>query len=75
MSYRIEILVRGEWRSVCDSSGEAYSFGAFEPAAAMMRLCYPDQVREHRFGGPEVVRVRENPADVDEGMPAGVDVF
>ena len=36
-----------------------YEYGTREEAESMLRICYPDQLRDQRLGGEETVRVVE----------------
>lgn len=55
----MEVLVKGEWRAVRPTGGDPYKYETKEEAEDMLRMCYPDQVREIRLGGDPEVRVRE----------------
>jgi hypothetical protein len=66
MSWRIEILSNGVWVPLAPASATVrrikstpYEFDTEKDATEMAEICYPDQMREHRLGGPETVRVRE----------------
>jgi hypothetical protein len=55
----VEILISTEWKAMCRSDGKRYEFGSEMEAKQCAMMCYPDQLREHRLGGNEVVRTRK----------------
>uniref|UniRef100_A0A6H1ZV49 Uncharacterized protein n=1 Tax=viral metagenome TaxID=1070528 RepID=A0A6H1ZV49_9ZZZZ len=69
LSWEMQVLVDGEWRSVKPGgSSEPYRYPDKESAARMLRICYPDQLREARLGGEPTVRLIgvEAPANMEE---------
>jgi hypothetical protein len=36
-----------EWKSVCPTGGQPYNFSTQEEADRMLRMCYPDELREN----------------------------
>jgi len=59
MKFRMQALVGRTWTDICPSGGEPYEYDTREGAETMLRICYPDQLREERLGAPQTVRVRE----------------
>lgn len=66
MKYRIQLLVKGQWVDLAPASLAArrirstpYEFDTYEDAVEMAEICYPDQMRSARLGGPETVRVAQ----------------
>ena len=57
--YYMQVNVAGNWVLIAPTNGQPYKFGAKAEAERMLRICYPDQIRAHRLGGPQVVRVVE----------------
>jgi hypothetical protein len=69
MSWEMQVKVGDEWRSVRPTGSEdPYRYPDKESAAKMLRICYPDQLREARLGGDPVVRLKEveEPANMEE---------
>lgn len=48
-----------EWLWVSSPTYGPYKYATEEKAAEMMSICYPDQIRTHRLGGEQTVRVME----------------
>lgn len=61
MPWIMEVKTRGVWLAVHPSSGKRYEYATEGEARDMLRICYPDQLREERLGGEQVARVREVP--------------
>lgn len=60
MTFRIQVKVNGRFTDLRrGGAGPPYEFEEREQAELAMRLCYPDQLREQRLGGPETVKVVE----------------
>ena len=60
--FYMEVKVGGKWFAVAPTDGKRYEYDTPEKARAMLEVCYPDQCREKRLGGPIVVRVQGDPA-------------
>lgn len=52
------IMLVGNMAVHPSNSTECYLFPTKDEAAKMLKMCYPDQVREVRLGGPATVSVR-----------------
>lgn len=50
----------GEWEPMRPSGGERYKYDTEGDANHMAEVCYPDQMREARLGGVQLVRVRQD---------------
>jgi hypothetical protein len=61
MSWAMQIHIENRgWFDVTPTlSNKPYSYDTREEAEKMLSICYPDQLREERLGGPQVVRVLE----------------
>lgn len=60
MSWEMQVLVEGEWKSVrATGANEPYRFPDKGSGAYMLRICYPDQLREARLGADPVVCLKE----------------
>lgn len=57
--YYMQVKVAGEWVLIAPTNGQPYKYGTKAEAERMLGICYPDQIREHRLGGQQVVRVVE----------------
>ena len=55
--YIIHILTANGWVPLAQSGRAPYVFDSIRDAWRMADICYPDQCREMRLGGPEQVRV------------------
>lgn len=69
MSWEMQVKVEDEWRSVrATGEDEPYRYPDKKSAARMLRICYPDQLREARLGAEPTVRLREveEPANMEE---------
>lgn len=56
--FQMQVKIADQWRSVRPSGGEPYEYATVEEAAAMIRMCYPDQLREDRLeAAAERVRI------------------
>lgn len=64
----MEVKTLKGWEAVRPTGGKPYEYATRAEAARMLSVCYPDQLREQRLGGPEVVRVRDTTgAEVKRG--------
>lgn len=55
--YEIQIVVEGKWKPLHPPDGKPYRYKSEEEARHILEMCYPDQMREFRLGGPEFGRV------------------
>lgn len=53
----VHILTANGWAPLAQSGKAPYTFDSAGDAWRMADICYPDQCREMRLGGPEQVRV------------------
>jgi hypothetical protein len=80
MAFEIQIrseATNDEWCSVRPSGGKPpYRYPTRGQARNMMRICYPDQVREVRLGGEPSVRIVEvsEPANTEYECPPSFEV-
>ena len=56
--YGIQVRIDGHWIWIAPVNGQPYKYDTEDEAKSMMHICYPDQVREAKFGGEKVVRVK-----------------
>jgi hypothetical protein len=61
MKWIMEIKVGGSWVPISMKDKPPYAYKTREEADHMLRICYPDQVRNQRLSGEELTRVREVP--------------
>ena len=59
--YGMQVLLEGYWIWVAPLNGQPYQYPTEEEAYEMLSICYPDQIRSHRLGGEEKVRVFKFP--------------
>lgn len=57
--YYMQVNLSGKWVLIAPTNGAPYRYGTRAEAENMLGVCYPDQIREHRLGGPQKVRVVE----------------
>lgn len=57
--YYMQAKVAGNWVLIAPTNGQPYQYGTKAEAERMLAICYPDQIREHRLGGAQAVRVVE----------------
>lgn len=68
MAWEMQVKVDEEWRSVRPTNkDEPYRYPDKESAAKMLRICYPDQLREARLGAEPTVQIKEvaEPANME----------
>lgn len=59
MSWIMEVKLDGKWTPVkAKHMAQPYHYRSREEAERTLRICYPDQIREHGLGMEETVRVR-----------------
>lgn len=58
MKFRMQVLVNGAWSFVRPAGGEPYEYDTEDEAQKMLRICYPDQLREDRLAGTPGAQVR-----------------
>lgn len=64
MNWIMEIATAAGWSVVKPMGGEAYTYETADEASRMLRICYPDQVREDRLEGEKKrARVRNMVTD------------
>lgn len=66
MKYVMQIKLEGVWTAVRGSGlPHPYEYDTQEEAERMLRICYPDLVREERLGGEQLARAwpKEEPCD------------
>lgn len=66
MAWRMQVKSKAHgWQDVSPTAtGRPYEYDTRDEAEYVLRISYPDQVREQRLGGEEVVRVVEVPSEV-----------
>ena len=62
----MQVNLGGTWTWVHPSGGKRYEYPTKDRAQYMLEICYPDQIREQKLGGPITVRVQGISDEADE---------